>query len=263
MIGDVGGHLEGLCSELGRLGADPGTGRLPADLTVIQVGDLIHRGPDSRGVVSLVDGYLSEQPDQWVQLVGNHEAQYLRNPAFEWSERLEDATAQTLRRWWTEGQMVAAATLHTETESFLVTHAGLTRGYWAQILDRLVDPDRVAAALNSLIGTHEDVLFHAGQMLRGRKPDPIAGPMWASASTELVPSWLGSRMPFSQIHGHTSVLDGGGRRSPLRDEITQITRMDEEFRHETTVLPGGRIIGIDPGHGTRPKQPWRAWETRV
>jgi hypothetical protein len=45
VIGDVAGHLDKLRTELRRLGADGGTGRLPGDQTIILVGDLVHRGP--------------------------------------------------------------------------------------------------------------------------------------------------------------------------------------------------------------------------
>ena len=54
VIGDVGGHVEELRRELRALGASE-TGVLPDDLVVIQVGDLVHRGPDSEAVVRLVN----------------------------------------------------------------------------------------------------------------------------------------------------------------------------------------------------------------
>ncbi|ORA39184.1 metallophosphoesterase [Mycobacterium aquaticum] len=57
VIGDVGGHALALRDELTRLGAHP-DGSLPEDLLVIQVGDLIHRGPDSAQVLDLVEHYL-------------------------------------------------------------------------------------------------------------------------------------------------------------------------------------------------------------
>jgi hypothetical protein len=57
VVGDIGGHATELRAELTRLGEDK-DGRLPSDLVVIQVGDLIHRGPDSDDVVKLVDNYL-------------------------------------------------------------------------------------------------------------------------------------------------------------------------------------------------------------
>jgi hypothetical protein len=278
VIGDVGGHVDDLRRELARLGADRDTGRLPGDLRVVQVGDLIHRGPDSAGVVELVDRYLTEQPDQWVQLVGNHEAHYL-GASFEWPERLGARTVETLRRWWSDGQMQAATSISVSstnldagpgmgsrnsagvTERFLITHAGLTRGFWDAVLDRVVDASTVAAALNSFIGSHEDVLFNAGHMLGRRRPHPLAGPIWAAAATELVPSWLGNRLPFSQIHGHTSVFDWQHRRFRGPDQVGRLTTVDEDRKHETSVLEGGRIIGVDPGHGQRAQPSWQAWVT--
>lgn len=260
VVGDVGGHVDELRDELLRLGADPGTGRLPDGLIVVQVGDLIHRGPDSAGVVELVDGYLQDQPGQWVQLVGNHEAQYLRDPAFEWPEKLDGAAVETLRRWWAGGQLMAAVSVQTDAERFLITHAGLTSGYWDQVLGRVADPGLAAVALNSFIGSHEDVLFLAGQMLGGRRPNVLAGPIWAAARSELVPSWLGVPMPFSQIHGHATIGAGSRRRDRTGQEVLRRTTVDEAARHEVTELEGGRIIGIDPGHSSHARSSWRAWE---
>lgn len=260
VIGDVAGHLDELVGELGRLGADPSTGALPADLVVIQVGDLVHRGPDSAGVVALVDRYLTEQPEQWLQLVGNHEAQYLREPAFDWPEQLPDEAAATLNRWWDAGQLRVAAALVTRSESFLVTHAGLTAGFWRSVLDAPPDARRAALALNALPRGRRGVVFRAGELL-GRRRDQSAGPLWAVASTELVPSWRDSTMPFSQVHGHTSVYDWGLRRFADGPSTTPgVTEVDEEAKHAVVSLRGGRIIGVDPGHGQEPRRPWRSWE---
>ena len=84
--------------------------------------------------------------------------------------------------------------------------------------------------------------------------------MWAATATELVPSWLDTRLPFSQIHGHATLFDWQHRRFTAAAEIAQLTVVDEDAKHETVTLTGGRIIGIDPGHGREPRRPWRAWE---
>ena len=47
VIGDVGGHADQLRKVLRELGAE--SEQLPSDLIVIQVGDLVDRGPDSIG----------------------------------------------------------------------------------------------------------------------------------------------------------------------------------------------------------------------
>ncbi len=261
VIGDVGGHADELRRELVRLGADAATGDLPPDLTVVQVGDLVHRGPDSAGVVALVDRYLREGAGQWIQLVGNHEAQYLAAPAFSWPERLDDATADTVRGWWADGLMQVAVVVGDADDcDVLVTHAGLTAGYWRQVLGAPVDAVRTADALNHLIGDHDPVLFRPGQMLTGRAPELAAGPLWAAAATELVPGWLGAGMPFHQLHGHTSLYAWDEHRFAAREEIARRTTLDEPARHESTKLGGSRIIGIDPGHGRVARASWRAWE---
>ena len=117
-----------------RLGADAATGRLPDDLTVVQVGDLVHRGPDSAGVVALADHYLSAQPRQWVQLVGNHEAQYLGEPLFDWPERLDPGRRPHPPAVVVDGAMRVAAAFEGTNEYLLVTHAGLTSGFWRETL---------------------------------------------------------------------------------------------------------------------------------
>ena len=266
VVGDVAGHLDELRTELRRLGADGGTGRLPDDLTIIQVGDLVHRGPASDAVVALVDGYLTHQPTQWVQLVGNHEAQYLRDPAFDWPERISDRSRDTLRRWWAGGQMRVATCVGADAESFLITHAGVTAGFWRGTLGAPSSAEQAATTINSLIGTDDGALFRAGTMLHGRRRARSAGPVWAATAAELLPGWLATTLPFSQIHGHDSIFDWQRRRfrsaDDSADDLARLTVLDEEAKHESTVLAGGRIIGIDPGHGGRPHTPWRAWEIR-
>jgi hypothetical protein len=275
VIGDVGGHLAELRRELVRLGADERTGVLPPDLTIIQVGDLIHRGPDSAGVIATVDRYLREQPDQWLQLVGNHEAQYLTERAFAWPEQLDEASAGTIRRWWSDRQMYVAAALSHDTadaasgaasgrhwthEDTLVTHAGLTEGYWRRVLGSPDTAERTAQVLNAMRGRRDDLLFRSGQMLGGGRPNPAAGPLWAAAASELLPGWLEGWLPFSQVHGHTSLYRWSEQRFFGSQELEQRTIVDVDARHETTTLIGGRIVGIDPGHDAEPRGPWRVWE---
>jgi hypothetical protein len=66
-------------------------------------------------------------------------------------------------------------------------------------------------------------------------------------------------LPFSQIHGHTSLYSWREQRFLARPEIVRRTTIDIEARHETTRLGGGRIIGVDPGHDRVAHGPWRAW----
>lgn len=258
VIGDVGGHLSELRRELVKLGAHRRSLELPDDLTVVQLGDLIHRGPDSDGVVTLVDRYLGTQHGQWVQLTGNHEAQYLREPAFDWPERIAAESVERLRAWWATGDMRAAVAVQGGGAQWLVTHAGLTEGFWRRALGSPISAANAAVRINSFIGTHEDVLFSTGQMLGGGDANLSAGPIWASAGGELIPSWLqsGAALPFHQIHGHSAVID---RRTGVLvgpPQVVEVMTVDAERAHETASIGSVRIVGVDPGHGRKPHRPW-------
>jgi hypothetical protein len=258
VIGDIGGHVDELRAELARLGVKR-DGLLPSDLLVIQVGDLVHRGPASDDVITLVDSYLRNEPHRWIQLVGNHEANYLRTPAFPWSERLRRRSNRILRRWWRNGYAVVATAVRTADESFLVTHAGLTAPVWSDVLGSPSTAEEAAQCINELAFTGEAAVFRGGCVLGGRV-NLSAGPLWADCANELVPSWMGRRMPFSQIYGHTTVTDWrrpGRRRAPALDDIVTV---DPDAKHETVRLRGGRLIGIDPGHLDTPTTPWHALE---
>lgn len=79
VIGDVHGHLDQLLAAHERVFADGGR-----DATIAHVGDLIDRGPDSRGVVDhLMAGRAQGRP--WIVTRGNHDrflAQYLTQPGW-------------------------------------------------------------------------------------------------------------------------------------------------------------------------------------
>ena len=73
--------------------------------------------PASGAVAALVDGYRTRQPTRWVQLVGNHEAHYLRLRYL-----TGRSGSDTLRRWWAGRQIRVAAWVGDDTESFLAGH---------------------------------------------------------------------------------------------------------------------------------------------
>ena len=259
MIGDVSGHLETLREELRRLGANA-DGRLPDDLVVVQVGDLVHRGPDSDQIVELVDDYLSEQPDNWIQLMGNHEALYLGTTTFRWPQRLSPRSARTVRRWFYTGAMIGAVAIHGTDESFLVTHAGLTGRFWHDVLGGPADVGAAADRLATL-ATHKPAVYaRPGHLLGGNRLNLGAGPLWAAASSELLPSWRGIELPFSQVHGHGSPIDWSCDDLSTRSPAHHPVLIDPVAKHTSVELPGGRIIGVDPDHGRlHPRQRWQAW----
>ncbi|MCW3156926.1 metallophosphoesterase [Micropruina sonneratiae] len=261
VIGDVGGHLDALRAQLASLGVPDGTGPLPPDLRVIQVGDLVHRGPDSAGVVALVDGYLRRQPQGWLQLVGNHELFYLRRRQFSWDSRVPRATATVLRDWWRRGMMQVAASFRAGDEQFLVTHAGLTHAFWAQVLGAPGHAGAAARALNRLAATQPRTVFRSGSLVHGREPTPLAGPVWAAAGDEVVAGWLAHPLPFSQLHGHTSVVHWESGRWYLQPEARHLVELDAERRHTAIALSGGRLIGVDAGDAALRRGEGRAWVT--
>jgi hypothetical protein len=56
-------------------------------------------------------------------------------------------------------------------------------------------------------------------------------------------------MPFSQVHGHSTVVDFQ-RRAWLCDErIRQRSTVDWEARHTFTRAGMSRFVGVDPKHG--------------
>lgn len=259
VIGDVGGHLDALTAELSRIGVpDGGAGEIPEDLVVVQVGDLVHRGPDSSGVVALVDTHLRRTPDRWFQLIGNHEAFYVFGPQFRLSERLDRRAAGTVNGWWNDGVLRAAVSFRSRGESFLVTHAGLTHAYWRLFLGSPADAPSAAASLNDMLRRGDDRLIRAGQV-HGGTADPAAGPLWAAADVELEAGWHDHPLPFSQVHGHSSSVRWPEGDLPSRPGSEAVV-VDRALRHTTTVLGGGRIIGIDPGHGADPAEAWGALE---
>jgi hypothetical protein len=260
VFGDVGGQAEQLRQALIALGADADSLILPRDLTVVQVGDLIHRGPDSPGAIDVARTVMARQPGQWVQLAGNHEAHYLATPRFHWPEKMSPDDLETLFDWWLTRKMRVAAAIEVADEGlpYLVTHAGLTEGFWRHFIGMPATALEAAKSLNGLVGQlHESWVYRPGVMLTG-EVSLSAGPLWASAPDELLPSWLASSAPapFQQIHGHSSTVDWvTGRRYGHLEGPIRISE-DPELRHATAVIDGRRIIGIDPGHGRRPARSW-------
>ena len=275
VIGDVHGHADELMDKLVRLGMDPDTLVLPEDLTVIQVGDLIHRGLQSSEVLRIVDTIMHRQEDQWIQLMGNHEAQYVHQKLFEWNEELPTEDADILRRWVAEGRMrAAAATVTPAGNEALITHAGLVYDVWKIVLGKPRTAKEAAARVNAGTTHLTPWLWAPGEMLQGT-PNPLAGPIWASATSEVYPSWMNAEAmsvpaPFSQVHGHSSVYQWENRWHPgqlrkaaqslgspaLVHEVGSRVNLNTTHRHTTTPIANATFIGVDPGHGRSATSRW-------
>lgn len=275
IIGDVHGQADELKHKLVRLGADPENFALPEDLTVIQVGDLIHRGLQSGEVLRLIDGIMEAQPGQWLQLIGNHEAQYVYRKLFEWDEELPSEDTEILQRWFDEGKMRPAAyTVTPAGNEALVTHAGLVYDVWRIVLGQPRTAKDAAARINAGVDHLTPWLWAPGEMLQGI-PNRMVGPVWASATTEVYPSWMNAEAldipaPFSQVHGHSSIYQwpnrwnqGKIRRTEmslttpsLSEEIQSRLILNEDQHHTTVNAAGANFIGVDPGHGKYPATQW-------
>jgi len=257
IIGDVGGHRHCLHACLRALDVDVSEHRIPEDLTIIQVGDLIGGGPNDDQLVADVDDFLRLNPGRWIQLLGNWEARHLGGTNFGSPHRdrqpLANASIATLRRWLTERQMRVAIALRTsDGREALVTHAGVTQWFWKLNLDSTTTAAAAAEQLDALRSRNPGVLHAAGELMGG---SPLkAGPLWATA-TEVWTSWTHIALPFDQIHGHTTPY--WWRRKQWWDNTTDYMHAnstpDHDRRHLRCRFGDRHITTIDPGLGRSPR----------
>ena len=259
VLGDLSGHLKPLLTTLAELGVEvddrnvPRRVTWPDDLVVVQVGDLVHKGPVSELVVAVVDA-LFRRTGRWVQLLGNHEAQYVPGGTSFWVPSIDARVGARVGEWWQEGFLRPAVAIDDARRGpVLVSHGGLTVRSWRA----LGEPDHVG-----VVGALADPTTHAAHVLQpgvmaARDADP--GVAWTEPKQELRSPWLvhtqmGGDVPFSQVHGHAQPLlpPSKGRRVP--PELRDSTGVDD-LGHVITRVGGREIIGIDPGAGGRPARP--------
>lgn len=255
VIGDVSGHWTPFARALRSLGVDVHDRTLPDDLTIVQVGDLIHKGPDSEAITEAVDQFLTTYPNRWRQLLGNHEAHHVGGPQF---ARFGDAAADTVigrvKGWWDAKQIAVAVAVVADTGTeTLVTHAGVTRDFYAWI-GRPGTATEAAAVINDMARTTPDEVFEPGRMLGGWGPPRTPpGPIWAAASDELYGAWAQApALPFDQIHGHSSAWVWSTRAwaTATPNRVRAVTTVDPRRRHVTFRHGGHKIVGCDPGFGS-------------
>jgi hypothetical protein len=237
IVGDVGGCAGELTRVVGPLLADP-------DTIVIQVGDLVDRGPDSAGVLDFVRQRLESDRGRWFQLIGNHEGPYLGEGAEPfWPEPLPGAQARLLESWWLREWMRPAVAVRTaDGEELLVTHAGLSVPAWRELGSPVV-----AGTAAELLNTRPaELLFGFG------------GPLWAEAGSQVYPSWLdgSERMPFSQVHDHSAIVSFPHRSWVCEERIRVRSTVDWSARRTETRVRGGRFVAVDPKHGRSGAEVW-------
>lgn len=216
VIGDIHGHLGEFLVALAALGVGFPLGQPPTwpdDLWVIQTGDQIHKGPDSVAVLSLRDELVAASSGRFIDLIGNHEAMYLRGPEF---FPRTAGLGSSLRS--DDHRRLAVAVRLPDGPSHLLTHAGLTRGLWSKVCHSTSSAASAALSLNRAWARHDPLVSHPGIMYGSRLPNFSAGPYWAHASLEVVASWDASPdpLPFPQVAGHSNPAHPRDRLRPSR-----------------------------------------------
>jgi len=251
LFGDVQGWCHRLESALEQLGVDCDTGKLPEDLEVIQVGDLVHKGPDSIGTLALVDRVLSGSPGRWHQLMGNHEAQYFGADHF-WNKEIPPYAQDDLYRWRESGQLDIAVALDTEQLGpVFVSHAGMTYETFLRLGSPATPLDAVAAINADVAARGYADALQPGEMLGGQSRN--ASVIWASSS-EVITSWDGKKPPFSMVHGHTNPYYWPKKIWPENIPTRPRPRAlhDPHSHHVHFVYTKGlQIVAIDPSYSSK------------
>lgn len=191
-IGDIHGHLDLLRAAHARVAADMArTGDKAAP--VVHVGDLVDRGPDSRGVID----YMMAGPDNWYVVRGNHDSMFAN---FMTDPHSHDPGLRTDLHWLhtrlggsttlaSYGVMDAEARGNVDAHAEALAKVPATHGPWL-------------ASLPLYLRFGEVLFVHAG--LRPGVP------LEAQTPTDLM--WI--RAPFHKhrgdfgalvVHGHTPV----------------------------------------------------------
>lgn len=252
VFGDIGGHADLFEAALNDIGVRDGA--IPQDRIIVQVGDLVDRGPDSDGVVALVDKFIRHP--SWVQLIGNHEAQHLGGPGFGTPQSASAPSTESIeiiRGWDREGYLNLAAAFTGDGNDFLVSHAGLPFLFWEGM--GRPKAEEIPSILEDL---PRDVTFAAGEMLNGY-PTGAAGPVWASVWNELIVPWYTAvstgyidAPPFVQVHGHSTLYSWTRAKGPMfrgKDDMERLVDYSKMLRHSMFRYDGLEIVQCDPALG--------------
>lgn len=264
-FGDTGGHLNVLKNGLKNINVDVENYNIPEGITIIHLGDLIHKGKSSLSALTFVERMIAHNPGRWIQLIGNHELQHLEEANLFWRCKCPPEVKETITRMISEGTMLTAYALKDvepakmeisarfrmkpENKDWLFVHGGLTSGWWDLVHKSEPDVTLVADGINALSTRHKDV---AGERmgLTG-----IPSPVWASAPTEVFTSWEGVSMPFNQMVGHTYPFDWEsecwyGNRATVKEYIKS-TVLNPNLRVALTLIEGSLLAVIDPAFETK------------
>jgi hypothetical protein len=256
VIGDIGGHVNALWEALKFAGLDPDTLVLPPHVTVVSLGDLMDRGPHSLECLILARKVMAANPKSYIQLIGNHEANWLQDyVAF--VSNSDSPAIDYLREWARDGTLYLAAYVESPRPT-LLTHAGLTSGLWND-LGRPTSTKEAARRINDGWYSPYHVLVTRSGMMLGDPPTTSAGVYWADAGHELALGWLDIPTPFDQVHGHASSFDWTKQVWTAPRDVVERGYLNKERRHVRIDLGDHSLIGIDPGLGADGDAPFRPY----
>ena len=269
VFGDTGGHAKQLFASLRSLGIiidhDNQIFTIPEDVTIIHLGDLIHKGPSSKLLLEVVDKLIRNNPGHWIQILGNHEFQHIKGAPYFWQCDCDIEDVKIINFWWLEGlakatfgldniippnlEISASPKFLANNTSWFFCHGGLTY-YWWEALGCLTTAYEASEAFNEL--PVKEVTL-PGALLG--MPQFRAGPVWAIGNDEVWSSWKDNNVipPFSQIHGHTTsylwVQNRWFVNSRQFINFKNNTKINPELKAVITDL-GNRnlMVGIDPGY---------------
>lgn len=275
VMSDTGGWLPQLLNTFDKLGINAEEGTIPEDIRVIHCGDIIHKGPFSSQLLYIITNLMLNNPGQWIQLMGNHEAQHIPGAPTFWHcdcTPNDVGLLQALRR---EGMMNPTFGLNDEAiftppfglqvperkTSIFFSHGGLTAGFWDWKTEGEVNVEEVSRKLNELPIAE---VTAPGLMLGENVPPRSVGPVWAIGNTEVFNSWReleGQDMPFAQFHGHTTSYSFDYRKWWQGLHTFQQTAvLIPAKRTVASALNNNLMLGVDPGFNERePRIPYQTW----
>lgn len=249
ILGDVGGQTQVYRDSLTLLGVDPDSCVIPEGLTLIQVGDVVRFNHsthlDSLGCAEISDKLLRNNPDSFIQLLGNHDLALL-DGALDPHWQIHDLpeSRPIVRAWWDEGLASLSVTLvplDPDENDILVSHAGVGYHYWNHL--GAYDAEGTTKTLNALVGEPVPSFEIPGHLVTG--VDNIhADSGWALVGPEFQETWVGQQMPFNQIHGHATLIEWLGREywPDVSQEVRDMTTVNWEDRYTLTSRPDGSWI---------------------
>ncbi len=246
IFGDVGGHYDAFVQGLNAVGVTVSPLNMPEDLVVVQVGDLVHKGGFSFEVLSLVKLFTRKYPNQWVQLIGNHELPYISKQSFFYPDRIDKKTEKILCGLYEDENLLNSyAITDSKGEDYLITHAGLT-SFWFDALQK--ETDGTAHAISEKINS-----INVNYLLNGVYPRQDAGIFWASSFLEVYFSWhqYPHDVPFHQIHGHSSAMDWDKIKTFVPKQPWAMDYLEKDYNESKSIWTwkGKKFHSIDPNFG--------------